>query len=65
MFSDLPKIGEEITDKKLKTEAATNRHQRKFFTIKNNVSKNANIKNKKNKSGNSLDMKLNKQKIKI
>ena len=58
MFSDLPKIGEEYTDKKLKTEAATNRHQRKFFTIKNNVNKNANIKNKKNKSGNSLDMKL-------
>jgi len=62
MFSNLPKICEEnSTNKILKTEQAINpRIQKKYLTIKNDIMKNNNIRNKKNKnrSGNSLDMKL-------
>ena len=62
MFSNLPKIGEEnSTKKRLKTDHGINpRTQKRYLTIKNDVMKNNNIKNTKNKnrSGNSLDMKL-------
>jgi hypothetical protein len=62
MFSNLPKIGEENSiNKRIKTDHGINpRIQKKYLTIKNDAIKNNNIGNKKNKnrSGNSLDMKL-------
>ena len=62
MFGNLPKIKDELSNnKRLKTETLNdNRHKNRYLTIKNNIMKNNNIKNikQKNRSGNSLDMKL-------
>ena len=61
MLDNLPKIGEENSNKRLKTDDGLNiRNENRYLTIKNDIVKNNNIKNKKNKnkSGNSLDMKL-------
>ena len=61
MFNNLPKIGEENSNKKIKTDKGIKQRQmKKYFTIKNDVQKNNNIKTKKvrNRSGNSLDIKL-------
>ena len=62
MFGNLPKIGDENTNKRLKTDKGIyNENQNRYLTIKNDmIRNNNNIKNKKNKnrSGNSLDMKL-------
>ena len=61
MLDNLPKIGDENTNKRLKTDngICLSNHNR-YLTIKNDIIRNNNIKNKKNKnkSGNSLDMKL-------
>ena len=61
MFNNLPKIGDESSNKRLKTEeGVNNRNQKKYLTIKNDMMNNKKIKDKKikNRSGNSLDMKL-------
>ena len=61
MFNNLPKIGEENSNKRIKTDTGIKQRQmKKYFTIKNDVQKNNNIKTKKvrNRSGNSLDIKL-------
>ena len=61
MFNNLPKIGEENSNKRIKTDMGIKQRQmKKYFTIKNDVQKNNNIKTKKvrNRSGNSLDIKL-------
>ena len=61
MFNNLPKIGEESSNKRIKTDAGINQSQiKKYLTIKNELPKNNNIKSKKdkNRSGNSLDIKL-------
>ena len=68
MFGNLPKIKDELSNnKRLKTETLNdNRHKNRYLTIKNNIMKNNNIKNikQKNRSGNSLDMKLKHKKEK-
>ena len=48
MFSNLPKIGEEnSTNKRLKTDQGKNPHmQKRYLTIKNDIMKNKNIRNK-------------------
>ena len=61
MFNNLPKIGEENSNKRIKTDTGIKQRQmKKYFTIKNDAQKNNNIKTKKvrNRSGNSLDIKL-------
>ena len=61
MFNNLPKIGEENSNKRIKTDTGIKQRQMKnYFTIKNDAQKNNNIKTKKvrNRSGNSLDIKL-------
>ena len=61
MFNNLPKIGDESSNKRLKTEeGVNNRNHKKYLTIKSDISNNKKIKDKKikNRSGNSLDMKL-------
>ena len=61
MFNNLPKIGEENSNKRIKTDIGIKQRQmKKYFTIKNDAQKNNNIKTKKvrNRSGNSLDIKL-------
>ena len=62
MLNNLPKIGEENSNKRTKTEKGGIEHRKnkKYLTIKSNTSKINNIKNKKyqNRSGNSLDVKL-------
>ena len=61
MFNNLPKIGEENSNKRIKTDKGIKQRQmKKYFTIKNDAQKNNNIKTKKvrNRSGNSLDIKL-------
>jgi len=61
MLDNLPKIGDENSNRRLKTDNGKNiRNPNRYLTIKNDMIKNNQIKNKKNKnkSGNSLDMKL-------
>ena len=62
MLNNLPKIGEENSNKRTKTEKGGIEHRKnkKYLTIKSDTSKINNIKNKKyqNRSGNSLDVKL-------
>ena len=61
MFNNLPKIGEENSNKRIKTDTGIKQRQmKKYFTIKYDAQKNNKIKTKKvrNRSGNSLDIKL-------